>query len=130
MLLVKTRLGMSDIHGVGLFAAEFIRAGATVWRLNPALDIRLTGEQILGLPEPCRDQIQKYSYREKHSGLYVLCGDDARFFNHSMEPNCQDVYNGEGEDVTLAGRDIEYGEELTCDYAAFDLDLVEGKYSV
>jgi uncharacterized protein len=130
VLLVKTRLGMSDIHGVGLFAAEFIRAGAIVWRLNPALDIRLAGEQILGLPGPCRDQIQNYSYREKHSGLYVLCGDDARFFNHSTEPNCLDVYNGEDEDVTLAGRDIEYGEELTCDYAAFDLDLVEGKYSV
>jgi SET domain-containing protein len=130
VLFVKTRLGMSDIHGVGLFAAEFIRSGTIVWRLNSALDVRLTGEQILGLPEPCREQIQKYSYREKHSGLYVLCGDDARFFNHSAEPNCLDVFRGEGEDLTLAARDIEHGEELTCDYACFDLDLVEGKYTV
>lgn len=130
MLLVKTRLGMSDIHGIGLFAAEFIREGTVVWRSHPAVDIRLAEEQILGLPEPCREQIQKYSYREKHSGLYVLCGDDARFFNHSAEPNCIDVFGGEGEDLTVAARDVEQGEELTCDYALFDLDLIQCKYAL
>jgi hypothetical protein len=30
----------------------------------------------------------------------------------------------------LAASDIEEGEELTCDYALFDLDLVEGRYTV
>lgn len=130
MLLIKTRLAESEIHGIGLFAAEFIREGTVVWESHPAFDIRLTAEQISGLPGPCREQIQKYSYREKHSGLYVLCGDDARFFNHSARPNCIDVYRGEGGDLTLAARDIEEGEELTCDYALFDLDLVEGKYTV
>lgn len=130
MLLVKTRLAASEIHGIGLFAAEFIKEGTVVWESHPAFDIRLTAEQISGLPGPCREQIQKYSYREKHSGLYVLCGDDARFFNHSARPNCIDVYRGEGGDLTLAVRDIDAGEELTCDYALFDLDLVEGKYTV
>lgn len=130
MLLVKTRLAASAIHGIGLFAAEFIREGTVVWQSHPAFDIRLTADQISGLPAPCREQIQKYSYREKHTGLYVLCGDDARFFNHSVRPNCIDVYSGEDGDLTLAARDIEEGEELTCDYALFDLDLVEGKYAV
>jgi len=130
MLLVKTRLAASEIHGIGLFAAEFIREGTVVWESHPAFDIRLTAAQISGLSDPCREQVQKYSYREKHSGLYVLCGDDARFFNHSARPNCIDVYSGEDGDLTLATRDIEEGEELTCDYALFDLDLVEGKYTV
>ncbi len=130
MLLVKTRLAASDIHGIGLFAAEFIREGTVVWESHAALDIRLTEEQISGLAEPCREQTRKYSYREKQTGLYVLCGDDARFFNHSAEPNCIDVYRGEGEDLTIAARDVEQGEELTCDYALFDLDLVQGKYRV
>jgi SET domain-containing protein len=130
VLLVKTRLAASDIHGIGLFAAEFIREGTVVWQSHPAVDIRLTEEQIAGLAESCREQIRKYSYREKHTGLYVLCGDDARFFNHSARPNCIDVFRGEGEDLTLATRDIEEGEEMTCDYALFDLDLVEGKYNV
>jgi SET domain-containing protein len=130
VLLVKTRLAASDIHGIGLFAAEFIREGTVVWESHPDLDIRLTEEQISGLAEPCREQTRKYSYREKQTGLYVLCGDDARFFNHSARPNCLDVFTDEGRDLTLAARDIEEGEELTCDYALFDLDLVEGRYSV
>lgn len=130
MLLVKTRLAASGIHGIGLFAAEFIGEGTVVWQSHAGVDIRMTEEQISGLPVPCREQIQKYSYREKHTGLYVLCGDDARFFNHSVQPNCVDVYAGEGGDLTLAARDIEDGEELTCDYALFDLDLVEGRYTV
>lgn len=62
------------------------------------------------------------------TGLYVLCGDDARFFNHSEDPNCFDFYSDEEQDLTAARRDIRTGEELTCDYALFDLDLIEGKY--
>ena len=130
MLLVKTRLAASAIHGVGLFAAEFIREGAVVWESHPAVDVRLTEGQISGLAGPCREQIRKYSYREKRTGLYVLCGDDARFFNHSDRPNCIDLCGGEVGDITVAARDIAEGEELTCDYALFDLDLVEGKYAV
>jgi len=121
---------VSGIHGLGLFAAEFIGEGRVVWESHPAVDIRLTAEQIAGLPDPCREQIRKYSYRERHTGLYVLCGDDARFFNHSPRPNCVDVFTAEGGDLTLAARDIEEGEEMTCDYALFDLDLVEGKYAI
>ncbi len=130
MLLVKTKLGVSMIEGIGLFAVEPIAEGTTIWRFHPLIDLRLTAEQIDELASPCREQTRKYSYREKHSGLYVLCGDDARFFNHSASPNCLDIYNGHDEDVTIAKRDIEAGEELTCDYALFDLDLVEGKYNI
>lgn len=46
----------------------------------------------------------------------VLCGDNARFMNHSFEPNCDD----DGGEFTTAARDIEAGEELTCDYRRFD----------
>ena len=66
-------------------------------------------------------------YREKSSGLYVLCGDDARFFNHSADPNCLDLDDGAGG-ITVAHRDIQRGEELTCDYALFDLGWIEGRY--
>lgn len=128
MLLVKTRLDLSGIHGVGLFAAEFIPKDTVIWKFNRLIDLRCSEQEIADLPAASREQIQKYSYREKHSGLYVLCGDDARFFNHSEKPNCLDYYHSEEQDLTVALRDILEGEELTCDYALFDLDLVEGKY--
>ena len=65
--------------------------------------------------------------------MYVLCGDDARFFNHSPSPNCVDIYDSshgldDAHDVTIAARDILPGEELTCDDALFDMDFVEGRY--
>ena len=132
MLLVKTRLGVSSIHGIGLFADEFIPKGTVIWKYEPSVDLKLTFPQIEALPESSREQIQKYTYREHHSNMYVLCGDDARFFNHAPAiANCTDVQNGSLEgDLTLALRDIEPGEELTCDYAKFDMDLVEGKYTI
>jgi hypothetical protein len=49
-------------------------------------------------------------------GTYVLCSDNAKFMNHSDEPNVDS--GGVTEDVAL--RDIQPGEELTCDYRLFD----------
>ncbi len=129
MLLVKTKLDRSTLHGIGLFVAELIREGKMVWRYSPEVDIKLPGELIAGLLQPCREQIRRYTYREKFTGLYVLCSDDARFFNHSTDPNCVAVDDG-ADGVTVARREISHGEELTCDYALFNLDLVEGKYQI
>lgn len=130
MLLVRTRLGQSHIHGIGLFADQPISKDTVIWKFHHRIDIRMSAADIDELAWASQEQMRRYSYREKHSGLYVLCGDDARFFNHSSRPNCIDLYDGLNGDVTIALRDIEPGEELTCDYAMFDLDLVEGKYQI
>lgn len=119
MLLVRTYLDRSAIHGIGLFAAERIPAGTVVWRRSPELDLALTAEQIAALHPAAREQVEKYTYLDRMLGKYVLCGDDARFFNHSEAPNCHD-YPDEGGGTTVAARDIEPGEELTSDYASFD----------
>ena len=130
MLLIKTKLDVSPIHGIGLFADEFIAEGTIIWKFNDLIDLRFAEDRIEQLAESAREQIKKYSYREKHSGLYVLCGDDARFFNHSEDPNCLDIYSGEEQDLTVARRDVKAGEELTCNYALFDLDWTLGKYQI
>ena len=130
MLMVKTKLDVSPIHGIGLFADEFIGESTVIWQFHKLFDLRFDERGIEQLAEGAREQIRKYSYREKHSGLYVLCGDDARFFNHSENPNCLDFYSNDDQDLTVARRNINAGEELTCNYALFDLDLVEGKYEM
>ena len=135
MLLVRTRLDRSEIDGIGLFAEEDIQRGTVIWRFDPSIDQRFSEDTLSKLSLGAREQIEKYSYREKHSGLYVLCGDDARFFNHSTDPNCIDIYEdaldpNDAHDVTLALRDIRRGEELTCDYSLFDQDLLDGKYQL
>lgn len=35
MLLIKTKLDLSKIHGVGLFADEFIAKGTKIWEYRP-----------------------------------------------------------------------------------------------
>ena len=44
MLLVKTRLGPSSRHGLGVFAAEFIPSGIKVWAYCEGFDHRLSKE--------------------------------------------------------------------------------------
>jgi uncharacterized protein len=123
MLLVKTFLAPSKIHGIGLFAAEHIRKGTVIWRMNPTIDLELTEEQVASLAESAREQIEKYTYLDLVRGKMVLCGDDARFFNHDDAPNCLDYPDRDGG-KTIAARDIDAGEELTCDYACIDANHV------
>lgn len=123
MLLVKTYLAPSHIHGIGLFAAQPIPKDTLVWRLEPTLDLELTEAQIEALAPPARDQVRKYTYLDLVRGTYVLCGDDARFFNHSDAPNCHDFPDAAGG-TTVAARDIGEGEELTSDYSRFDAEHV------
>jgi uncharacterized protein len=130
MLLVKTKLDISRIQGIGLFADETIAGGTLIWKFNRLIDLIFTEEQIEELALHAREQIKKYSYRDIHSELYVLCGDDARFFNHSENPNCLDTYeSSEKEGITFASRHIAAGEELTCDYGLFDLDFDSRLYA-
>ena len=119
MLLVKTYLDRSSIHGIGLFAAERIPRGTVIWRRSPEIDLLLDPGQLDRLHPAARAQIEKYTYLDRYLGKLVLCGDDARFFNHADAPNCHDLPDANGG-TTVAARDIAEGEELTSDYSSFD----------
>ena len=123
MLLVPTTLKESAIHGIGLFAAEPIKKGTIIWRLDRPIDQFLDDVDLARISEAARQMMFKYSYLDPVLKKRVLCGDDARFMNHSESPNCDDRMDGEGG-VTVAARDIAAGEELTCDYRKIDLEFV------
>ncbi len=38
MLLVKTKIGQSNISGIGVFADEFIPKGTVIWRYQEGFD--------------------------------------------------------------------------------------------
>src|ERR1035437_8979722 len=116
MLFVKTKLQQSSIHGLGLFADEFISKGTPIWKLQKGFDIILTEKQFDELPKLTQDFITHFSYYHQGIKCHILCGDNARFFNKAERPNC----GGEGDDVTLALKDIEIGEELTEIYYNFN----------
>lgn len=116
MLLVKTKVAPSSIHGVGLIADEFILKGTPIWIHNDLVDKVYRYERLCDIPEPAKSTIDMYGWREGNYWIYP--GDNARFTNHSTSPNC--VQDGE---VSVALRDIEFGEEITEDYSSFDEDF-------
>lgn len=114
MLLVETRIGPSSIHGIGLFAAEPIPKGVVTWRFRSSFDCVLTLAEYINFPTRTRRFIDEYGCWSEHDKMWMLCGDNARFMNHSDEPSTRSLGIGFADDV--AARDILSGEELTCDY--------------
>src|SRR5690606_19428881 len=110
MMTVRTYIGPSAIAGIGLFAAEPIPKGAVIWMRN-ALDVVIPDEVLESLPAPAREQIEHHVYIDAVTRERILCGDNARFMNHSEEPNSGQI----SPDAEIALRDILPGEEITCD---------------
>lgn len=123
MLMVKTRLGPSKIHGIGLFADQFIPKGTTTWMYAPGFDLRIEPDELLKLSESARQIFWQYAYVDKFNGHYILCFDDERFINHSEEPNVVQKRSKKYEEgLEIASRDIQAGEELLVNYYDFDKD--------
>jgi SET domain-containing protein len=126
MLVVNTKLGISTIHGIGLFADQHIKKGTIVWKWNPIIDYKITSKQFKSLPLVAQKTVLNYCY-SNHDGDYIICGDDGRFFNHAKEPNCFEVDSDDGKEPTIAIRNIRKGEELTINYYQFDTNYKNGK---
>lgn len=121
MMLVRTEKRKSSIHGLGLFAVESIPAGTPTWRFTPGLDLAIHPALLESLNSHNLPWFLTYAYWDIRTGLYVLCADDARYMNHSDAPTVAGDYEREPVfGVDVAARDIEPGEELTCDYRTFD----------
>jgi len=120
MILVKTKLESSNIHGIGCFADEDISKGTVIWTFTPNFDQEFPRDFVSKLSTPARAQFLKYACVSKKTGNYILCSDDTRFFNHSEDNNVKNVsMEGFQEGVDIATKDIKKGEELLYDYSAF-----------
>jgi hypothetical protein len=115
MLRVKAYIAPSGIHGIGLFAGEPIKKGSVVWGFDPPVDQRFTPQEVKEMLPEMKTFLSRYAYSDR--GTLVLCGDHARFMNHSPEPTCG---NDPSRQYTLALRDIAQGEELTDNYVTME----------
>jgi len=116
MLLVQTYLDKSPIHGIGVFAGEFIRKGTKIWRFVEGFDRCYTSKQFARLPKPARDYLKLYGYRVDGEILFTV--DHDHYMNHSEKPNT--VLRG---GYAIAARNIAKGAEITNDYREFDAAL-------
>ena len=120
MLLVSASVRPSPIHGMGCFTNERIAQGQVVWQFDARFDLQIPAAELPALPPPVQQFLRMYAYLEVCDGapVYTLCADHARHMNHSASPNLLNV----SSQTDTALRDIEAGEELTCNYYHFDLD--------
>lgn len=108
-------LRRSDIQGRGAFATRLIRRGQRI--------IEYTGERIGDAEADRRYDDEKMS--RHHTFLFIVDdtvivdaavgGNDARFINHSCDPNCEAVIERKRIFI-YALRTIRPGEELAYDY--------------
>lgn len=114
MMMVPTELRPSPIHGIGTFLLEDVAKGGLIWRFDSRIDRVFADWEVEHLPGMLRQFLEVYSTYHEESGLWILCGDNGRHFNHSDEPNTVSQGVGFGDDI--AASDLPAGTELTTDY--------------
>lgn len=114
------RLRRSSLHGVGVFARDFVPEGERV--------IEYVGERITKAEAKRREELRRARAAAGGDGcVYIfelnrrfdldgdVPGNPARRINHSCAPNCEAQSDGRRVWI-VATRDIAPGEELTYDY--------------
>lgn len=114
MMMVETELGVSAIHGLGVFLTEPVCRGQLIWRFDSRIDRVFSDSELSEMPERLQRFLRTYSTLHDGLKLWVLCGDNGRHFNHSDDPNTRSLGIAFGDDV--AASDLPAGTELTSDY--------------
>jgi uncharacterized protein len=114
MMMVETELRPSPIHGLGVFLLQPVRQGELVWRFDSRIDRVYTPDEIESLPAHAQHYLRTYSTWHEQAGLWVLCGDNGRYFNHADAPST--ISDAIAFGCDHAARDLAAGEELTSDY--------------
>jgi SET domain-containing protein len=117
MLTVKTVLKETGVKGIGLFAAEPIPKGYVWWRDNRELDRSISKSKFEALSELAKEFVNTYGTLDSDGNWYI-CLDNARFINHSDNPNTSQANSGmpTSSDAWITTSDIPIGEEITIDY--------------
>ena len=111
MLLIKTEIKGSPIHGVGLFSLEEVRYGELISMIDPIFSKEFTEKEIESLNDVAKEFLRIYSFKSKKNSNKILLLDNERMMNHSDNPNTYFI-NG----YTFCKKDINIGDEITCNY--------------
>lgn len=113
--MTRTVVRMSAIHGRGLFAEEGFACGEHILEYGGRLS---SWDEVMERFDPSEAERGHTFFFDVGDGLVIdggRDGNDARFINHSCEPNV--VAERDGYVVVIkADRDIAAGEELLLDY--------------
>jgi SET domain-containing protein len=103
----------SGVHGLGVYAKRPIRKGTRI--------VEYTGKRILWEDaEDDRDDGHTFLFGLDNGKEVIdptVGGNDARWINHSCNPNCEAIEDDDERVFIYALRDLKPGDELFYDYA-------------
>ena len=103
----------SGVHGRGVFATKSIRKGTRI--------IEYRGKRVLWNDVPADLDDPHTFLFGLDDGIHVIDptigGNEARWINHSCQPNCEAIEDEDDRVFIYALRDLRPGEELSYDYA-------------
>jgi uncharacterized protein len=109
-LPIKVR--RSRVHGRGVFAIRPIRNGRRI--------IEYTGRRVRWKDVPADVKDAHTFLFGINDGIHVIDpkvgGNEARWINHSCDPNCEAIEEDDGRVFIYALRNIKVEEELSYDY--------------
>lgn len=111
MLLIPHFIAPSPIHGLGCFSSANAKKGERLWEFHPIIDRVISQADLLTLPDHIVQLVQTHAEFFPDTAIFGLAADGAFFMNHSDDPNLEDF-----GDRMVARRNIEIGDEITCDY--------------
>ena len=114
MMLVRTELRTSSIHGIGVFLVEPVTAGTVIWQFDSRVDRVYSTAEVESLPANSQAYLGVYATWHASAQVWVLCGDNGRHSNHSGNPNTRSDGVAFGQDVAVTY--LPAGTELTSDY--------------
>ena len=122
MLKIKSCLGTSKVHGIGLFSGENIEERSVVWQFNPFIDQVFSIRKFRTVSQSVNTFGLQHLYASsyKRNNKYYYITDNARFINHSG-----DQYNiiFANDFTEVAARPIKKGEEILENYfLSYDKD--------
>lgn len=114
MMMVETELRPSPIHGTGVFLLQPVLKGDLIWSFDSRVDRVYSQAELASFPPMAQRYLRTYSTYHAELDLWVLCGDNGRYFNHSDQPTTVSSGIAFGHDHAAA--DLSIGTELTSDY--------------
>jgi SET domain-containing protein len=102
----------SSVHGRGVFTTKAIRKGARI--------IEYTGRRVAWatIPPESNEQCTYYFGLDNEKDVIdpSVDGNEARWINHSCDPNCEAIEDDDERVFIHALRNLRPGEELFYDY--------------
>lgn len=122
MAKLKFKVRYSRIQGRGAFATQHIRKGTRIIEYKGELITQKEADKRYEDTDDTTSPILLFQVDKRHVIDAGVNGNEARFINHSCDPNCETV--GDKRQIFVeAIRTIYPGEELTYDYSLTRDDL-------